>query len=260
MDPISYYPTMKYKDFPSDFIKKIEATLKTSRSKSDKIYAAFDADGTLWDTDLGESFFDFLIDNKKVDLPTDPWNYYLSEKKKDPKKAYLWLAQICKGFDLQTVQDWASENVSQLKPPIFNAQADLIKYFKNEGVEVYIVTASIKWAVEPGARLLGLTNESVIGVETEIEDGKVTDRQKGPITYRQGKVDAFLKKSNNSYPFFCSGNSEGDQELLMSAQGIALAVSATRPDDPLYRTERNLLKLAEEKGWLTHRFVDDGQL
>jgi phosphoserine phosphatase len=259
MEPISYYPPMKYKDFPSDFIKKIEIELKASRAKSDKIYAAFDADGTLWDTDLGESFFDYLIDNKKVPLPPDPWDHYLTEKKKDPKKAYLWLAQICKGQEVQTIRNWAADCVSQLKPPIFNPQAQLIQFLQKEGVEIYIVTASIKWAVEPGALLLGLNHDSVIGIETELESGLITDRQKGPITYRQGKVEAFLQKSNSVYPFFCSGNSEGDQELLMASRGIALAVSATRPDDPLYRTENNLLKLAKEKGWLTHRFVDDGQ-
>ena len=36
--------------------------------------AAFDADGTLWDMDMGEHFFQHQISKKLLpDLPADPW-------------------------------------------------------------------------------------------------------------------------------------------------------------------------------------------
>lgn len=248
---------MIYKDFSPEVLKKIKMSLDKAKSNSSRPIAAFDADGTLWDTDLGEAFFDYLIENKKVSLPDEPWTYYTNLKKQDPKVAYLWLAQICKNLKLEVVQKWADHCVSELKPPIFEAQKNLIDLFKSAGVQVYIVTASIKWAVEPGARLLGLSNDSVIGIETVVEEGKVTDRQKGPISYRQGKVEALLEKTRGQMPFFCSGNSEGDQELLAASTDLAMAVSACRRDDPLFKTENNLRKLAQSKGWLIQRFVED---
>lgn len=247
---------MKYKEFPAEFRKKIEAALHEARRQSKQVFAAFDADGTLWDTDLGEAFFDYLIDNKKVSLPPEPWKHYIEMKKADPKAAYLWLAQICQGQRIEVVRRWAHECVESLNPPIFHAQKELIHFLRSEGVQVHIVTASIKWAVEPGAHLVGLTAHDVLGIETQLDKGVITNVQKGHITYRTGKVHALLEKTSGLKPFFCSGNSEGDQELLLSASHIALAVSASRPDDPLYRTETQLQKLATQQGWLYHRFVE----
>jgi len=248
---------MIYKDFSLEVLKKIKLALDEAKRFSARPVAAFDADGTLWDTDLGEAFFDYLIESKKVVLPDEPWTHYKNLKKQDHRIAYLWLAQICKDLKLETVQGWADQCIAELKPPIFEAQKNLIDLFKDSGVQIFIVTASIKWAVEPGARLLGLTNENVIGIETAVENGIITDLQKGPITYRQGKVEALLEKTNGQIPFYCSGNSEGDQELLASSSSLAMAVSACRRDDSLFKSENHLLKLATSKGWLTHRFVED---
>jgi HAD superfamily phosphoserine phosphatase-like hydrolase len=248
---------MIYKDFSSEVLKKIKLSLDKAKSNSVRPVAAFDADGTLWDTDLGEAFFDYLIENEKVPLPEEPWTHYKNLKMRDPKIAYLWLAQICKGLKLETIQGWADQSVAEMRPPIFEAQKNLIDTFKDAGVQIYIVTASIKWAVEPGVRLLGLTNENVIGIETTIENGLITANQKGPITYRHGKVEALLEKTKGQMPFYCSGNSEGDQELLAASTDLAMAVSACRRDDPLFKTENRLLKLATTKGWLAHRFVED---
>lgn len=248
---------MKYKDFSPDIWKKIELALSEAKKSSSIPIAAFDADGTLWDTDLGEAFFQYLIDNKKVSLPPNPWEHYESMKAEHAPTAYLWLAQICQGLDLATIREWASRCVAEINPPIFEAQQKLIQYFLNEGVKVYIITASVKWSVEPGAALLGLKQEDVLGVETTIEKNLITSKQKGEITYREGKVKALLAATKMQNPFFCSGNSEGDQELLAASTGLSLAVSSARRDDKLFRTESNLLKLAEQKGWQTHRFVDD---
>jgi len=250
---------VKYKDFSPDIWQKIKiATAEAKRTQSQPV-AAFDADGTLWDTDLGESFFDFLIDRKLVKLPEDPWAQYEHMKTLDKPAAYLWLAQICQNHPIETIRKWAQESVETFKPlPVFEPQKKLIEYFLSEGVRVFIVTASIKWAVEPGAKYVGLTPDDVIGIETHVKDGLVTDQQKGEISYREGKVKALQVMTQGQLPFFSTGNSEGDESLLESATHLSLAVSASRRDDHLFRTEANLLKLAQKKGWLGHRFVDDG--
>ena len=116
------------------------------------------------------------------------------------------------------------------------------------------MTASITWAVQPGMQLLGLKPENVIGVETQVTDGIVTDIQAGPITYREGKVEGITQKTKGLKPLFATGNTEGDLALLESAQ-VRLAVSAASVDDRLHKTESTLQKIAQEKNWFQHRFI-----
>jgi len=102
---------------------------------------------------------------------------------------------------------------------------------------------------------MGLDADSVIGVETNIENNLVTDKQKGVITYQMGKVEALLERTNGKRPFFSSGNTMGDFQLLNTATSLAMAVSAANQDDRLFKTENDLLKIAEQKSWLHHRFI-----
>lgn len=250
---------MNYKPYPEDFWIKINQTLDTLKQiDSASLYAAFDADGTLWDTDLGENFFQYQIDHKCIDLPSQPWNYYLELKNKnnDPREAYTWLAQINKTQDLEQVRKWSQAAFEEIQPlPIFTEQKKLIDLFLQNQIPIYIVTASVTWAVEPGARALGLNHENVIGVETVVTENKITEVPILPITYRQGKVDALLKKTNGLRPFFASGNTLGDSELLLAATNLQLAVSAASRDDKLFQTENELMKLAQKNNWLSHRFI-----
>jgi phosphoserine phosphatase len=247
---------MKYKDYSQAIWSRVNSALDKIQELDPEPVAAFDADGTLWDTDLGETFFHYQIDNKLVELPPDPWKFYQSTKADNPQKAYLWLAQICKGKNIKEVQAWASEAIQKASPiPVFDEQKKLIELFLNRGVKIYIITASVKWAVEPGARLVGLSNENVIGVETALENESITDLQKGVITYRQGKVDALLAKTGGKQPFFASGNTMGDYQLLQSATHLSVAVSAAAEKDVLYLTENELLQKAKLNNWISHRFI-----
>lgn len=248
---------MKYKDYSTDIWNRIHTTLDQVLKADSAPVAAFDADGTLWDTDLGENFFHYQIDNKLVPLPKNPWEHYLSLKAQEPTVAYLWLAQICQGRPLAEVQQWAEAAVKGHHPvPVFTEQKKIIDLFLSKGVQVYVVTASIKWAVEPGAgKFFGLPFENVIGVETESPDGVVSEKQKGIVSYRQGKVEALLAKTGGKKPFFASGNTMGDYQLMQAATHLSLAVSAASRDDKIFKTEFELQEKATEHGWLKHRFI-----
>ena len=249
---------MNYIPFPKQYWTQIESTLHDLKKTEQKIYAAFDADGTLWDTDLGENFFNYQIDQKHIPLPNAPFDHYIEMKKlnNDPRDAYVWLAQINKGLPLEQIRSWAQQAFDSIQPkPIFTEQQRLIDLLKSFNVQIYIVTASIKWAVEPGARALGLSNDNVIGVETLVSDGIITDTPVLPITYRQGKVEALLQKTLSQKPFLCSGNSSGDIELLQAATHLRLAVSAASRDDKLFKSEKELTDIAVANNWMHHRFI-----
>lgn len=247
---------MNYKPYPDSFWSTIENCLK-QLSPEQKI-AAFDADGTLWDADLGENFFQYQIDHRLVDLPQNAFDYYLNKKNEngDPCGAFLWLAQINKNQSLSTVREWAQTAFSEIQPnPIFSEQKKLIQLLQKYDVQVYIVTASITWAVEAGAMAIGINPENVIGVETQVQNGIITEQGCYPITYKEGKVEALLKKTKNQVPFLCSGNSMGDFELLKAATHFKLAVSAASRDDHLFKTELELQNIAKEHNWFAHRFI-----
>lgn len=247
---------MKYKDYSPEIWKQIKDTTNEILKTDSQPVAAFDADGTLWDTDLGETFFHYLIDNKLVDLPANAFSFYEEMKKENAPKAYLWLAQICQGQTIETINQWTRKAVEGIHPlPIFQEQKKLIDFFLSKNIQVYIITASVKWAVEPGAEIIGLTKNSVLGVQSKITNEIVGTEQYGPITYRSGKVEALLQATGGKPAFFASGNTMGDFDLLTSATHLRLAVSAASRDDRLFRTENDLRQEAQNNNWMYHRFI-----
>jgi phosphoserine phosphatase len=246
-----------YKTFSHSLWSQINAALEAELKANPRPVAVFDADGTLWDTDLGETFFKYQIEKALLpSLPSDPWRFYRDMKASgDPRPAYLWLAQINKGQKIETVQAWAQENVDRMRPlPIFESQKELIAKLIEKNVRVFIVTASVKWAVEPGAKVFGLGPADVLGVATKIENKIITDQPDGEITYKQGKIDALLKQTNGVKPFLASGNSPGDISLLKAATRLSLVVGASQPGHELYEAEESLRQEARLQNWPIHQF------
>lgn len=251
---------MDYKDFSPEIWKLITDNVEKAIQTPGPHYAAFDADGTLWDNDAGNAFFDYEIENKLLSLPDDPWKYVYSLKDEDPRKAFLWLAQIHKGLPITTIKEWAKTSYKKRPINYFPANRKLIEFLKSKNVEVFVVTASVKWAVEPCVEALGIPASHVLGVQTQIENGIVTDIQDGPITYKEGKAEAILQKTNNVPPILSCGNTMGDYWLLDMATHIKLSVrteghAITYQDGDILNQERQLFEKAKEMGWITHNFA-----
>jgi len=127
---------------------------------------------------------------------------------------------------------------------------DLIAALKELGVKVYIVTASIKWAIEPAAKLVGLTADDVLGIQTEVDaKGVITERATGAVTWREGKVTGLLQATGNRSAFFSAGNTTGDLFLLKHATHLALAQSLASPTASYYRSEQDLQSEAKKHNW-----------
>lgn len=242
------------KPMPATKLRALLDDLEKHRPRG-RAVAAFDADGTLWNTDLGEAFFEYKIKHQLVPLPPDPFGHYnWLKENKSHTEAYVWLAQVLKGVPLEKVREWATAAVEAQPLPIFEEQVRVLEKLKSLEVETYIVTASIKWAVEPGARKLGLTNDNVIGIETETVNGIVTEKPHGVITYREGKAAAILARTGGLAPYFASGNTEGDKWLLECATALRLVMSSAPENTENYPTELKMLELAAKNGWHSHRY------
>lgn len=243
------------KPFPAAKLSALLDDLEKFRPKG-RAVAAFDADGTLWNTDMGEAFFNYQIENKLVPLPEDPFGHYHWMKANvSTTAAYVWLAQVLKGVPLEKVRAWAEASVGRAPIPVFEETTAILKKLKELEVEIYIVTASITWAVEPGARHLGLPEGSVIGIETEVVNGVVTETPHGVVTYRQGKIEAILRKTGGQRPYFCAGNTEGDKWLLEGSSALRLVLSAAPEGSENYPTETKMITQAKEQGWHWHRYL-----
>lgn len=243
------------KPFPPAKLSSLLSDLEKFRPQG-RAVAAFDADGTLWNTDLGEAFFSYQIKNALVPLPEDPVGHYSWLKANvSNTAAYVWLAQVLKGVPVSRVREWAETSVSSKPLPIFEEQKAVLAKLKELEVEVYIVTASVTWAVEPGARRLGLVESDVLGIETEVVDGVITEIPRGVVTYRQGKSEALLRRTGGLRPYFCAGNTEGDHWLLECASHVQLVLSAAPEGSENFPTENKMLTLAQERGWHWHRYL-----
>ncbi len=228
--------------------------------------AVFDADGTLWDEDAGETFFQWQLDNCGFkNLPPDPWAHYRNWQKRDPHGAYAWLAQVSAGHDLAQVREWASHCFKSHQPwPVFASIQNLFKRLHEARFEIYVVTASVKWAVEPAAlALLEVPYINVLGIETETvpsSTGKdiVTELVKTPITYRQGKAEALLKVTGGRKPVLAAGNTLGDIALLDIATDFKLMIQSQSPllsqNAGLLAEEKKLRDHGRPLGWRLHAF------
>ena len=247
---------MKNKMYPETFWSDLKTAILKAKEESKGPYlAAFDADGTLWAEDVGKAFFKYQIQSGQINLPQNPWDYYHSLKAKDKTHAFLWLAQINAGQSEDQVRKWAEEAFLEFKNfSYFKAQKELVHFLKLQGFEVYIVTASIQWAVEPAARRYDIDEKHVIGVKTRIENGKITDELEGVVTFGEGKPKEFLSRTGGVPPLLASGNTRADLPLLESATHIQLAIRSQKEGQKLFETEQILFQESQKRGWWTFQF------
>ena len=248
---------MKTTDFNPEFFTKICDSIKKALDEGANPVAAFDADGTLWSGDAGLDFYKYQIDNKLISgLPDNAWDSYLEMIDKDVMKGLLWLAQINKGVPIDTLRGWAKDFVKEKKDlGYFDGITKLVNFLKDQGVKVFVVTASTKWSVEPAAIFHGIEQDNVIGVQTKIIDGIITDEQDGPVTWFDGKPKRLIEVSGGQAPFFAAGNSKGDLALLESATHVPLVIQSATENHFNFETEKQMKELAEKNGWHHYSFL-----
>lgn len=122
----------------------------------------------------------------------------------------------------------------------------LIKSLDHAGITPYIVSASNPIIVAAAATLVGIPTSRVIGLTTQVRDGLLTADLDGPVTYRQGKVDA-LDLRGLPRPVLAVGDARTDWELLLSAK---LAILLDKGDAALAAEARALGMLVQDRALL----------
>ncbi len=238
-------------------LEKIKYQLeKTLESRKESLFATFDADGTLWPSDVGRSFFLYQVEKDllkgKTAKPQEDFDRVRVTKGK--KQALCWLAQVQAGISLEQMKGWVSDFLRTKPFEVFLFQKCLIDWFIRKNVQVFVVSSSLKWVLAKALEGYGIPGENIIGVETLVEKGLITDKLVLPAPIHKDKVSAFKRSTSGARPIFCAGNTLSDQALLEYAFPVKLVISTAKKGERNYESERSLLKIAQAKNW----FYQDG--
>ena len=220
--------------------------------------AVFDADGTLWHNDLGESFFKYQIQNHLAPGAhgiKDPWQHYENIKIRNHLVAYSWLAQInAKTPQAALKNQCESFYKRHFNPGVADEMRELIKELTACQFEVWICSASIRWIIDEAATDLGVPLDRVIAVETKVDSrGIITDEVMTPLPYKTGKK-LCLERKLKELPTLVAGNSMGDLEMLTLAKKLSLVINFLPHLPEVRDSEESLVQEAATRGWPVQLF------
>ena len=210
------------------------------------LFSAFDADGTLWPEDVNNIFLNY---EEKYNLRKVAWlmNEKFSPNVQREKRCRQFVCEQA-GFTLEEFRHHCRKALKEHSLNPFPFQKKLLHYLKSKNHFIYVVTASIKWLVEEACRLHALPIDQVLGVETIVKDGRITDQIIQPLTHGIGKETALLKSTNNHAPLFAAGNTQSDVPLLERAK-VRLVIHAAKKGDENFESEQATETLACKKSW-----------
>jgi HAD superfamily phosphoserine phosphatase-like hydrolase len=211
--------------------------------------AAFDADGTLWSSDVGEGLQEALVCEGV--LPARVKAEYERLRARDFVRAYAFATQALAGLREAWLRERAREFFAgSFAGRIFPEMRSLLREISDRGARNWIASASNRWVVEAGAGALGVPPERVLAMAVEVAGGVLTDRLVEPSVSGEGKAEV-LRRHLRDPPALVAGNSVNDLAMLRMAKKVALVVNADPGPDP--RTGEDLLAEAAARGWVTRR-------
>ncbi len=242
-----------------DLLENIKYCLKKVIDNNHNLVAAFDADGTLWPCDVGKEFFHYQIKKGllKNKMPDPQAEFDCLYEEKDRKAALIWLAQIQSGFSPEQINEWVSGFLKEKPFKVFLFQKDLIHWLVDNKVNVFIVSSSLKCVLDQALKGYNIPTENIIGVQTLIKAGIVTNKPVLPAPIHKEKVLSLLEKTKGINPFFVAGNTLADQALLESSTQLRLVVSTAQKGERNYDSERKLLKIAQDRAWFYQEGMPD---
>ncbi|MFZ2959818.1 MAG: haloacid dehalogenase-like hydrolase [Candidatus Ozemobacteraceae bacterium] len=119
----------------------------------------------------------------------DVWGYYEAFKERDAIKAYEWLPTLLAGQSLTALQEQGRtwyQNVYQRF--LFPEMLALLRVFREAGVEIWIVSASVEDIVRPAASFTGIPAEHILGIRMKTDGDRILPALARPGSFAAGKV------------------------------------------------------------------------
>lgn len=202
--------------------------------------AVFDFDNTCIRGDVGEAV---LAAVDATHVPGCVAQYEHLCRTEDKTVGYRYCAETLGGLTPTAVHELVDGVIEQgladgtlaLRPEVI----ELMDHLRSSGWDVWVVTASAERIVQRFAPQYGVPPEQVVGMFlAENADGTLASALSGPITYRQGKVDAIAQRIGKP-PVFAAGDAMTDFEMLCAASHALV----------FDRGDQTLQQAAAERGW-----------
>lgn len=204
---------------------------------------AFDGDGTLWSGDIGEDFFDALLEHGLADVTRDALAREATEAGLDAAgdavtiarrihRAYLERAfpeeRVCEvmtwaaaGMTQADLDELAARVISRsgLERRLHDEAIAVVESARALGVPVFLVSASPRAIVDQAARIVGISPERTIAVrELRDSSGTVLCGVERPISYGPGKVHRLRERLGAERPLYAAfGDNAFDVPMLQAA-------------------------------------------
>ena len=207
--------------------------------------AVFDCDGTLWDGDAGEGFFDWELRRGVVPDEIARW---ARPRYADYKAGKVSEEQMC--GEMVTMHSGLAESILQhaaqeffdkkFSKRIFPEMRDLIHRLQNSGCDVWAVSSTNEWVIQAAMRHFGIDQRKILAAAVKIENGKITHHLIR-VPSGEGKPRA-IRNVIKKAPDVAFGNSRWDSEMLEMAK----RAFAVNPNPDLEDTAR-------QRNWAIYR-------
>ncbi|MBM4386290.1 MAG: HAD-IB family phosphatase [Deltaproteobacteria bacterium] len=236
-----------FKNFSEDFSDSLKRALAEAEKRQRKI-AVFDADWTLWSADMGEAFLRWLIAGRlllNADYSADIYREY--EKKVEINRAggYAWAVSLMAGLSEEDIKLWSGQ-MAYAWPNYRSKMRLLVGKLRENGFEVWIISASNDWVIKAAARHMSVEPEKSLGIRVGVENGLLTDEVVKPVTCNYGKVETIMQRIGEK-PLIACGDSMGDLEMLEYSEIPLIAGKHEEKDS-------KIIEIARSRNWPVHFF------
>jgi phosphoserine phosphatase len=161
-------------------------------------------------------------------------------------KACTDIVRLLSGFTLEEVRTFASETFAdELAAPLSERRlggrrlprgirylaetVEILNALKSRGFDIWAVSGSCVYSIEPVFREMGVPSNRLIGIEMELRDGLLSAIEVEPIPIREGKIGAMQRRTKN-VPVFSASDSRNDIPLLLYSSDLKVRVNSRRRD------------------------------
>lgn len=243
-------------EFDKETNAKIEEFLKSVKNVKERKVAVFDGDGTV----LGQA----------PHYLADECLYEIAKKDKSKKPAIIKRMQGLSNVSIEYVQlrvkFFEGDSVKSLrklgvecyykyyKGKVFRPMVSLIGKLKENGFEVWIITASPEALYQEFlSQELHIPLTNVVGVKSIIRNGSITSEIVPPVPQDHGKKEA-IETFVQEVPLVVGGNSRGDKEMIEFSRGLKLIVN---PDEHIAEDQKeSIAEYAKKNNWVIVRIED----
>jgi phosphoserine phosphatase len=249
-----------------EIVERLARARETAKDRGRQGIVVFDADGTLWEGDIGNQTFEAVLAKRaarRAALPAlrneaaligaplreDPneqasvlYDAFLSGALPD-LRAYSMMAWIFAGYTPAEVRAFASGVIEAvgLAGRVFPEVLPILRWAREARVPLWIVSASPLYVVEEAVRKLELPVDRVYGMTPWLEQDIVAPRLLEPAPYRTGKVDLLVKEASAVSILGAFGDSAADLPMLALGE-VKVAVG---PQPALVASAHGLSDLVE---------------